>query len=378
MAATNRLLIQVVPRLTPGRCGVSDQAVLLAKGIKDEFGIESAFVVLNSDARSGLPNPVVYCRPSELLENGLKLTKGQPGSMLVHVSGYGYSPDGAPALLAEALAGIRRSGRFRVAAYFHELFATGMPWKKAFWFSGRQRKAVQRIAEDAELLVTSTRHHASWLETEPVRRCNIPVRLLPVISAAGEAQEPVSQVNRERAMAVFGLPASRRRAYRELSALGTMLHTLGIREIFDIGPEFDTPPLLGDIPITRKGVQPAGDLVEVFSHLTFGFVPHPPHCLAKSSIFASFCAQGTIPILAAAFSGEVDGLRDGVHLVSPRTLAGVLQSGFEDCSRAAWHWYRTHRLHMHAEFYAQWLQNAAAEPATEASAIPVVTGGSSA
>lgn len=358
---TNRLLIQVVPRLKPGRCGVSDQAILLAGELKAAFGIDTAFVVLNSKEPCDVPFLAVHCAPSRLRQECLSLSEGRPGAILLHLSGYGYSADGAPTLLAEALANVRADGRFRIAVYFHELFATGMPWRSAFWYSRRQRKAVCRIAGECDLLVTSTRHHADWLEREPVRRTATPVRLLPVFSAAGETQEPVPAVRRESVMTVFGLAATRQRAYKELPELGSMLQGLGIRKIFDIGPDFDAPSELNGIPVRRMGALATADLAGLLSRSMLGFVPHAPFSLAKSSIFASYCAQGTVPVLAAHFSGEVDGLKDGVHLVSPQTANDVQASGLEQCSIEAWRWYSGHKLHVHAATYARWLD----QPQTE-------------
>ena len=188
MSPANRLLIQVVPRLTPARCGVSDQAVLLARELKTAFGIDAAFVVLNSDERCDLPYPMIHCQPGSLLNACLSLGQSQPGAVLVHVSGYGYAADGAPTLLAEALAKLKMDGQFRIAAYFHELFATGMPWRSAFWHSRRQREAMRKIAEECNLLVTNLGHHARWLGGQPIRRSDTPVQLLPVFSIGGETR----------------------------------------------------------------------------------------------------------------------------------------------------------------------------------------------
>jgi glycosyltransferase involved in cell wall biosynthesis len=355
------MLIQVVSQLKPRRCGVSDQAISLAQELETAFAIDSAFVVLNSTEPCDLGFTKVYCAPSQLLETCLSLSGGEPGTLLVHLSGYGFSADGAPTLLADALAKVRESGRFRVAVYFHELFASGMPWRSAFWYSGRQRNAVRRIAEDCDLLVTNMDYHAKWLEREPVKRSAIPIQRLPVFSSVGETSELTPMTMRKPAMAVFGLAGTRRRAYASLSSLGSFLDDLGIKEIVDIGPDFDAPTQLRGIPVKRMGVLAAANLAGLLSQCKFGFVPHSSICLAKSSIFAGYCAHGTIPVIANSFREEVDGLRDGVHLVSPRTAVAAQAAGLDQCSASAWHWYSGHRLHAHAAFYAGWLAQAPSE-----------------
>jgi hypothetical protein len=117
----NRKLIQVVPRLLPARCGVSDHALALASELKGSYGIDSAFIVLNSDERCDVTYPVLYRSPDQLLGDCVSLSGNRSAAILVHLSGYGYSADGAPALLAGALENLKADGRFQIAVFFHEL-----------------------------------------------------------------------------------------------------------------------------------------------------------------------------------------------------------------------------------------------------------------
>lgn len=355
MPGTNRMLIQVLPQLKPTRCGVSDQAVLLAERLRSTFRIESAFIVLNSEERCSVAYPVIYCKPAQLLDSCLSLSGKLPAALLVHVSGYGYSADGAPRLLGEALARVKSDGRFQIGAYFHELFATGKPWESAFWYSRLQKKAAYGIAESCDLLVTNTSYHANWLTRETTKRSGAPVQLLPVFSAAGEAQSPIPASQRKPTMVVFGLPASRLRAYSKLASIAGILGKLGINEIVDIGAEAAVPSALNGVPVRPRGALGVAELGDEFSQAKFGFLPHDAMYLAKSSIFAAYCAQGTIPVIATSFEGEVDGLTDGVHLLSPKTADEARASGLDGCSGAAWRWYSEHRIQAHAATYAGWM-----------------------
>lgn len=349
------LLIQVVPRLTPGRCGVSDHAMVLVEGLKKHCGIDSALVVLNSIAPGEWPFPVVCCEPSKLLGSCLQLTGGQPGAILVHLSGYGYSADGAPTLLAEALEAVKASGRFRIAVYVHETFASGPPWKSAFWHSRRQQRAIRKVIAQAGLVATSIQYFAEWLEPEVRKQGSAPVHLMPVISTAGEAADPIPFVQRNPSLVVFGLAGTRQAAYKQMAAAGNLLATLGIQEILDIGPECGHPAEVNGIRVKPMGLMSAEELPAVFAQAQFGFVTHVWFCLGKSSVFAAYCAQGTIPVMAGTFPQEADGLREGVHVVTPRTVEAVRQSGWETCSRAAWNWYMGHRAQVHVERYAKWM-----------------------
>lgn len=359
MSSMNRLLIQVVPRLQPGRCGISDHGLALAQELRSAFGIDSAFAVVNAGDPGKVDFPGVRCAAAELPGACLSLSEGRSGALLVHVSGYGYSPDGDPAALAAALQQIQAGGRLRIAVYFHELFAVGPPWKSAFWHSRRQQKSACAIAGLGDLLVTNTRQHAQWLERQLAPQSSNSVKLLPVFSTVGHAHEPAPLAARDPVMAVFGLPGSRRNAYRQLRTLGKMLDDLGVRKILDIGPALDAPPAVKGIAVERIGELSAADLRQTLSSARFGFVAYPPFCLAKSSIVAGYCAQGAIPVLADPFRGDMDGLTDGTQVVSPASALSAKASGWEACSRAAWTWYMAHRLEVHAEQYAHWMGQAA-------------------
>jgi len=362
MTAANRKLIQILPRLTPTRCGVSDQAVLLATELADAFEIKTQFVVLNSKERCELPFQVIHSAPSRLLDECISLTGGEEGYVLAHVSGYAYSADGAPEALARSIQQLKSSGRFRIAAYFHELFAKGTPWTSAFWHSKRQKDAVRRIAQVCDLLATNVGLSVNWLERQRIEANARPVRLLPVFSAAGEAKEPIQTSKREPTMVAFGLPATRKRAYKELANSANMLSELGVRKILDIGPDAGADAEVDGIPVTRYGVLPVTELTAILSSARFGFLSYPPNCLAKSSVFAAYCAHGVIPVVGTPFHGELDGLRDGAQLLTPRTSRAMQWPDLDRCSLSAWNWHKGHRVRVHAETYARWMEGFATNP----------------
>ena len=350
-----KVLIQVLARLKPGQCGLSDHAIALAHELHVEFGIDTVFVVLNSTERCESPYPAHYCTPAELLQTCSSMSNGRQGNLLLHYSGYGFSRDGAPYALAEAMRAVRESGVFRSGIYFHELFAMGMPWKSAFWHSHRQREVARRLACQCDVVATNLGRHAEWLEREGMKGIITPLQRMPVFSNIGEAADVPPMSNRLPTMIVFGLPGTRQRSYQRLSSFRRVIDDVGVEEILDIGPECDAPSNICGISVRRMGIVPAERLSGILSRARFGFVPHPSFCLAKSGIFAGFCALGTIPFLSEPFEGEVDGLKDGVHLVSAKTVKTALSSGLDRCSKEAWEWYSGHKLRVHAEMYARHL-----------------------
>lgn len=359
------LLIHVVPRLTPVRCGISDHVLGLAGKLKAAFGIDSAFAVLNSQERCEVGYPAVYRPAEELLQACESLAKGRPAALLFHVSGYGYSRDGAPTQLAGAAGRLKNGGRYPIAAYFHELYAIAAPWRSAFWHARRQRQAVSRIAAACELIVTNTSRHAEWLERRVASGVGR-VRVLSVFSQAGEMLEPIPASARQPVMAVFGLGPTRQRAYRQLGALGSTLRDLGVEEFWDIGAEFDAPREIHNIPVRRLGVLESAEIANRLARVRFGFIWYPPSSLGKSGVFAAYCANGVIPVIARSFAAEREGLKDGTSVLSPGTAKAARASGLDPCSLAAWRWYSGHRLQTHAETYRQWLSRKSSEVETRA------------
>jgi hypothetical protein len=352
----DRQLIQVVPRMTPVRCGVSDVALLLAAELKAAFGIETAIAVVNSQERCELELPVAYCAPAELLDACLSLSGEGPGDLLVHLSGYGYSADGAPTLVADALERVKTDGHFRIAVFFHELYASGPPWTSAFWYARRQKRAYRRIAEVCDLAVTSARVFADWLE----RQTASAIECMPVFSHVGEARSRLPFAERDRTMVVFGLGGTRQRVYRELAMPGDALERLGVEEILDIGFDCNAPRAVNGIRVRSMGVLAAAEIDRLLTRAAFGYLAYPPNCLAKSGVFAAYSAHGVVPMIAESFRGEFDGLRDGEHALSREAAKGMKPEALERCSIAAWQWYAGHSLHHHAALYDRWLNKAGA------------------
>lgn len=189
-----------------------------------------------------------------------------------------------------------------------------------------------------------------------------PIHYLPVFSHVGEAQRHVPLAERDPVTAVLGLGGTRQSAYQKLPGFGDILHQLGIQEIVDIGPECDVPREVDSIPVRRMGVLDAAEIDREFTRTTFGYLARPPTCLAKSEVFAGYCAHGVVPVIAQDFPGEIDRLSDGVHVLSPRTAKVIGPAELEQCSIAAWRWYSGHRLHDHAAVYARWMDAMGSRP----------------
>jgi hypothetical protein len=294
-------IVQLVPQLPPVLEGVGTFAAALARAL-ERRGVESRFLVGAADWPGGgdpAGEPVAAHRAAALERQlaGSGAAAAGAGTLLVHYANYGYQRRGCPIWL---VAGVRRwrrggSGR-RLVTFFHEVYASGPPWRSSFWLSPVQRRLAASLLQASDAAVTSLAIYRGLLRRwEPWRE----VLLAPVISAVGEPAGLLPAAERRpRTLAVFGAPQNRRRAYGELrEALATACRRLGIAEILDIGsPCGLLPPEVGGAPVRPLGELPAPAVSAVLAGCFAGFLGYPAAFLAKSSVFAAYCAHGMLPV----------------------------------------------------------------------------------
>ncbi len=288
--------MQLVPQLPPVPEGVGSFAAALAQALAPG-GIESRFLVAAADwpGGGGLAAEAVAARSAAALERQLAATP----TLLVHYANYGYQARGCPAWLVEGVRRWRRGGSGRrLVTYFHEVYASGPPWRSSFWLSPVQRRLAARLLAASDGAATSLplyrRLLAHW---EPRRE----VLVTPMISPLGEpADLPPAAARRPRTLAVFGAPANRRRAYGRLGeALAAACRALGIAEVLDLGsPCGPLPSKVGGVPVRPLGALPAPAAGAVLGGCFAGFLGYPAPFLAKSSVFAAYCAHGLVPVTA--------------------------------------------------------------------------------
>src|SRR5207253_1194812 len=116
-------------------------AIAVAVALRAHCGIESAFLICNPlwqgpPSVAGFPLIALGSRRARELPQALQQISGQDAtSVLLQLSPYGFHPGGTPWWLLEGLTQWKAigSGRRRLLTYFHELYATSAPWRRAFW-----------------------------------------------------------------------------------------------------------------------------------------------------------------------------------------------------------------------------------------------------
>lgn len=329
-------LIQIVPRLPPPVEGVGSYAEALAEALRERFGIATRFVV-------GFPAE----RTPESLFATLEAAEAEENvPVLLHYASYGYQTRGCPAWLVRGLERWRqREPRRRLVTMFHEVWATGPPWRSSFWLAPVQRRLAASLARLSGGAATSLALYGRMVRPWTSRD----VRVLPVFSTVGEPAAVPSIAGRSPRLVVFGGAGVRSRAWgRELPDLAAACAALEIKEILDVGPPTSTPARVGAVPVRRLGVLSATEVSALLLASRAGFLAYPPDFLPKSTIFAAYCAHGLLPV--CAWRGPILGVEP-----LPPFWPSRGEEDPEETARRARGWYAEHSLDRQAEVFRELL-----------------------
>ncbi|WP_103668170.1 hypothetical protein [Pseudanabaena sp. BC1403] len=358
-------VISIVPRLPKAIDGVGDYALNLARQLRKDFNIQTQFIVGNPEWKGeleleGFPINQVVDSSSDQLTSFLEGDRTSP--VLLHYVGYGYANRGCPVWLIKGLQRWKNLYPDRIlVTMFHELYASGTPpWTSSFWLSPLQKKLVTRLAKLSDRCITSNQDYA-----ESLYRLNLnpkkAIVTLPIFSTIGEPNYLPSPLERTKRLVVFGHKNSRKQVYQQcLVELEQISQSLNIEEIYDIGAS--TGLTLSDIisiPILEKGIIEASEIREIFKDSLVGFLNFPPpKYLAKSSVFATYCAHGLIPCMVHASATPIDGLEMNKHYFSTiyKSNKLSLEAGYEIANHAH-AWYETHNLSAQAKIFTKYLNH---------------------
>jgi hypothetical protein len=353
----------IVTGLPPSVDGVGDYAWYLAQQIREDFSISTEFIVGNPGWE---PTPefnqiniqrIPKRSPSELL----KLLQSS-SIVLLHYVGYGYAKRGCPIWLVEGLGKWRRENDQKyLLTMFHEVYAYNPKiWSSQFWTSPLQRNLAQRLAQLSDHCLTSKQGYAERI-TQLSGGKHPNVLSLPVFSNVGEPKpeqlRPLSQ--RSKRLIIFGGRGTRSRVYqRSLFALERTCRELQIEEIFDIGPLLDFElPLINQTSVKSLGVKTTQEISQLLSNSIVGFFDYSIEFLAKSTIFAAYCAHRLLPVGVFYPGKDVDGLMVGKHYwiadIHPDPMSLISGQLVAD---NAYTWYQQHQLSVQAQVFVSYLE----------------------
>lgn len=354
------MIIQIVPQMPPVTNGVSDYATILARKLRQDFGMSTCFVVgdPNWEGATEIENfPIkkVEERSAKALVSVLEEIASSSTKILLQYVGYGYAPRGCPFWLVEGLRQWqKRTNKGTLVTMFHELYAAGYPiWSSAFWTEPLQKYLVARLVSMSNQVSTNKPEYAKILHKLcPGKNQQIPI--LPVFSNVGELEKVKPLAERKPRLVIFGNTGNRLKIYEQsITALKRVCQELNIQEIIDIGPPINMSiSAINNIPIVILGRQSAEKVSEILQDSWVGFFYYPLDFLTRSGTFAAYSAHGVIPIGTTyyAWGKEQDGLEINKHywLADNQTEQMSLEQG-QRIANQAYTWYQNHNVAAHAK-----------------------------
>jgi hypothetical protein len=371
------VLIHIVPYFPPQTSGVGDYAALVGRRLEEigdavcgyiAAGYQQVELPENSERVrnvSGKCSTLDLWRAVEELVGESEPSpnpslKGRGDiAVVLHYSGYGYEQNGAPVWLAEALRKRPRNVA-RVVTYFHELYAQGWPWQRAFWYSARQRRVAAEIAKRSDALLTNREQSARWLEEQTGRPLGSVIGL-PISSNVGEPENVPAYEARPAQAITFGGASFKADALSSRAHVtAKLLRQLSITEIVDIGERAVIATEIFQregIRVRQLGYLPPDEVSVLLGQSRVGLLDYPADYAAKSSVFAAFAAHEVVPFVRPAKEQVMDGLVTGRHFFHQGEASELDASSLAAASENLHEWYRQHDSRRQAEAQLHALTN---------------------
>lgn len=358
----NNKLTVIVPRLPPSIDGLGDYGLSLAKQLRQEFGVQTTFIVgdpnwKGSSVTDGFVIHTLSTRTAQALESLLPANANDGQTVVVHYVGYGYAKRGSPLWLIRGLSKWRKKAPERnLITMFHELFAFGPVWTSQFWTSPFQRYLAAQLGLLSDHALTSQDSYAKIM-SKLSKGKHRAMAVLPVFSNIGEPKYILPLLQRDKCIVVFGSRGPRTRLYKNsLPELLKLCQKFGITEIIDIGPPLEfSINRINNISVRCYGVLEAEKISAILARSMIGLINYPTAYLAKSGIFAAYCAHGLLPVVAGSVELKLQQIDHNLHYWRCRSddfLSADLHEA-QSIADSAHHWYRGHSLSVHARSFYQ-------------------------
>jgi hypothetical protein len=298
-------ILQVVPGFKPDVDGMGDFSRRLGTALWEKHSIRSHYVVFRQpdvplDVREIAPNTISYpsgASPALLLNHIEELRRiSNFDAVLVHYGPYAYSPLGRPKVFGKTLETLGRGSNLSV--FFHELYASGRPWKRAFWTNSEQKQCVADLLRQTTIAFTSNSEYMQKLES--LNMAATPLVKIPVVSNIGEPLLLPPLAERTRQLVIFGQLANRTRLYKKhKGTLKTVCKLLGVHTVIDVGSGSSSliPSQLNQAVVRSVGWMDDQQLSALLSDSIAGVIGYWPDVWEKSGVMAAYQAHAMIPVL---------------------------------------------------------------------------------
>lgn len=368
----NMKIYMIVPRLKPSVDGVGDYSLILANKLKQNFNIETNFLVMDPAWNGGevIEDFKINKILSRSKKNFLELVNplmDEHSLFILQYVGYGYAKRGCPLWLLTALTELKRKKKITLISMFHELYAFGPIWTSQFWTSLIQKFIFKKLVKLSFGVLTSKAGYANLIE----KHCDgkfKQVSYFTVFSNIGEPNNFTSLDQRERTLVIFGGIGPKERVYSQsVDILDKICKKFNINKIVDIGKSSETfPASISGIKVTYLGILASDEISNILKNSLIGFLNYPFDYLEKSGIFAAYTSHGNLIVADSEALAKTETTTLGKHFISPRhlTIEGL---EFDQIAKNAFDWYQEHRSEKVAlEFYKmiKMAQSLGVEPKT--------------
>jgi hypothetical protein len=362
-------VLQIVPQLPGTFDGVGDYALNLARALSADHGITTIFLVA---AKTSVTSKDGYRVISGLNRDESADLAQKCEHVILHYVNYGYQARGIPFSLRAFAKQLRSQLRGRWVTTFHELYASGPPWKSAFWL----RPLQVRIARD--MIAAST---ACIVSNPPIERAihaydaAKKIYLAPVLSNFGEPELSGFDTVSPRRWAICGGTALIARSLALFEQLYPLIPGAFAPEQLDVvggRAEISINTILDRMSRGRPGLSchyhpevSAQTASEILRQSSFGWIDYFgagkiwPGMVLKSTAFAAFCAHGVVPVLShreepIAING--DNL-PGPYYITPDAFNFPPPDQLREVQQKIYAWYHAHAdAHQLARVYAEALR----------------------
>jgi len=354
--AGGQTVLQVLPHLPGSNDGVGDYALTLARRLREDHALTSIFAVADETSATD--------------RNGFKVLSGLPSlsyapcdHVLLHYANYGYHSRGIPLRLVKIAQ--ERRGRIpgRWVTVFHELYASGPPWRSAFWLRPLQVGIARKmISLSTSCIVSNEVVRREILRSDGEKR----VRLLPVMSNFGEPAEIVNDRKKPGRWTICGGSSLIERSLRTFRRMHssippelapTELEIVGGSATQEVVEEMRRlEQMLPNLCLHHHPqieAEAASKILETCSLAWldyFGSGKAWPGMIFKSGSFAACCAHGVIPVVshrepALAVASDV---LPGPFFWTPQAHLFPDLAGLSEIQNALHSWYERNASSRHA------------------------------
>lgn len=341
-----RPLVVLTTKLPPAICGVGAYSwELHHHWPNDSAQIEYLVVEGATDSRAALRHERISSFAGSAAKLRRELRRFSGTTLFLHYAGRAFHRFGCPWWMPSVIADWKKSSaNNRCVIFYHELPAD-LPISSRHFFPQRlNRSVVQRLAQQADLLLTNTEHHAAklkaWLERSDLRWFPVGSNL-PSPSPDAVDKRAVSD------FVIFGLPFSQLQIVREFKReLIEWRRDRRLQTLHIIGPAEEAPAreadrILSEIleppVVVRHGALPAGEIPELLTRSLFALTHVSPETWSKSGSFMAAAQHGCATVVRQ--NRTIDG--PWRHTIGADELALLPRAEIDDRRHALQAWYRT-------------------------------------